>query len=201
MNLSILFWNYQGVSSPSFRRAFKSLISTYKVDMVAVLEPKVSGLQADKFIKLSGFDRSQRVEAVGFSGGIWLLWNERITVDIVENHKQFILFKVINMNGGWSWITAVYASPVNALRSQLWIELGRLSKYIQGPWILRGDFNNILHVEEKQWGSSRRTGVSNRFSNWFHAARMIDLGFKGPRFTWSKGRLAKRLDRAICNDE
>lgn len=188
MNLSILFWNYQGVSSPSFRRAFKSLISTYKVDLVAVLEPKVIGLQADKFIKLNGFDRSQRVEAVGLSGGIWLLWNERI-------------FKVINMNGGWSWITAVYASSVNALRSQLWIELGRLSKNIQGPWILSGDFNNILHVEEKQWGSSRRTGVSNRFSNWFHAARMIDLGFKGPRFTWSKGRLAKRLDRAICNDE
>lgn len=94
MNLSILFWNYQGVSSPSFRRAFKSLISTYKVDMVAVLEPKVSGLQADKFIKLSGFDRSQRVEAVGFSGCIWLYGMKGLLLILLKTTNNLFFSKL-----------------------------------------------------------------------------------------------------------
>ena len=29
---------------------------------------------------------------------------------------------------------------------------------------------------------------------------MIDLNFSGPRFTWSRGNLSKRLDRVVCND-
>lgn len=30
---------------------------------------------------------------------------------------------------------------------------------------------------------------------------MVNIEFKGHKFTWSRGMLAKRLDRAICNDE
>lgn len=30
---------------------------------------------------------------------------------------------------------------------------------------------------------------------------MFDLKFKGPRFTWARGLLFKRLDRALCNNE
>lgn len=33
MDLLILFWNYQGVSSLEFQRAFNSLISSYKADI------------------------------------------------------------------------------------------------------------------------------------------------------------------------
>lgn len=201
MDLLILFWNYQGVSSLEFQRAFNSLISSYKADIVAVLEPKVSGLKAVKFIKTSGFHRSHRVEADNFSGGIWILWSNGFNVDIVINHKQFVHFKVTNMIGVWSWVTAVYASPINVVRMQLWSELGKMSNYIKGPWLLGGDFNTILHDEEKKGGSPKNRGACRYFSRWFHNAKMIDLKFKGLRFTWSRGLLFKRLDREICNDE
>ena len=29
---------------------------------------------------------------------------------------------------------------------------------------------------------------------------MLDLNFSGPRFTWSRRNLSKRLDRLVCND-
>ncbi|KAH9666870.1 reverse transcriptase domain-containing protein [Citrus sinensis] len=44
---------------------------------------------------------------------------------------------------------------------------------------------------------------------WYHLASiasqmldpwMLDLKFSGPRFTWSRGNLSKRLDRAVCNN-
>ena len=43
-------------------------------------------------LKKSGFDNSHRVEAVGFSGGIWLLWQNVIEVEVLINHWQFIHF-------------------------------------------------------------------------------------------------------------
>lgn len=41
--------------------------------MIALFEPKIRGKKIDDFIFKSGFDRSYHIEAVGFSGGIWLL--------------------------------------------------------------------------------------------------------------------------------
>ena len=39
------------------------------------------------------------------------------------------------------------------------------------------------------------------FRKWFDDHQIFDLKFKGPRFTWARGLLFKRLDRALCNNE
>lgn len=64
MTISILFWNVQGAASGNFRRSFKTVAKNYKLSMVVVMEPRVSGMKADEFIKKSGFDNSHRVEGV-----------------------------------------------------------------------------------------------------------------------------------------
>ena len=52
------------------------MVQNYKPLLVVLLEPHISGYKADNFIKRSGFDKSYRVEAEGFSGGIWVLWKD-----------------------------------------------------------------------------------------------------------------------------
>lgn len=37
-----------------------------------------------------GFDFSHRIEAQGFSDGLWILWRHYVSVDIILNHGQFI---------------------------------------------------------------------------------------------------------------
>lgn len=95
MTMSIMFWNVQGAASQSFRKTFKTIIQSYKSAMVVVMELQINGRKIDNFIKISGFDRSHRVEAEGFSGGIWLLWRDQFDVEIIFNHKQFIHLKLI----------------------------------------------------------------------------------------------------------
>ena len=199
MVISVMFWNVQGAASQSFRRAFKSIRQSYNPDMVVVMEPRISGRKADNFIKASGFDRSHRVEAVGFSGGIWLLWRDQFDVEIVLNHKQFVHLKISSKNVLTSWVTAVYASLVPVIRSELWHHLNHLAAITNEPWIIGGDFNSILFPGEKMGGSVTTSGICKQFSDWFHNNGIHDLQFKGPRFTWSRGSLSKRLDRVICN--
>lgn len=42
--------------------------------IVGLYEPKVSGSQVDDLCCRFGFDQWLCIEAVGFSGGIWIFW-------------------------------------------------------------------------------------------------------------------------------
>ena len=150
MSASIMFWNVQGAASGVFRCSFKTIIRNYDSSMVVLMEPRTSGAKADNFIKKSGFEYSHRVEAVGFSGGIWLLWRSSIEVEVSSNHRQFIHFKICMNKSFVSWVTVVYASPNPMLRRQLWSHMEYLAPSIRGPWLIGGDFNSILYASEKQ---------------------------------------------------
>ena len=98
MSKSILFWNVQGATSMKFRRAFATILNNYKPGIVVILEPRISGCKADDFIMNSGFSRSHRIEATGFSGGIWILWHEAFVIKVVLNHKQFVHMQIVEHN-------------------------------------------------------------------------------------------------------
>ena len=201
MTISILFWNVQEVGSPSFRRVFATLVKSYKPTIVVILEPRIRDKKADDFIKKCGFDCSHRVEATGFSGGIWILWRNFFDVEIAFNHTQFIHLKISVQNVIQSWVTVVYASPNSVGRRALWYHLNSIVESMHDPWIVGANFNSILYAEEKRGGSSLRTGICPNFNSWFHANHIVDLQFSGPRYTWTRENLSKRLDRAMSNQE
>ncbi|KAJ9186725.1 hypothetical protein P3X46_002268 [Hevea brasiliensis] len=46
-----------------------------------------------------------------------------------------------------------------------------------------------------------RSSIDKDFVQWFEANDVIDLGFRGPKFTWQWGCLFECLDRALCNED
>lgn len=73
LDCAFLVWNCQGVAKVGFKHVLKSFVKIYKPILVALLEPRITGMKAEKVIKSLGFKYSHRVEVVGFSGGIWLM--------------------------------------------------------------------------------------------------------------------------------
>jgi len=48
------------------------------------------------------------------------------------------------------WLfTAVYASPKESVRQNLWSELGSFRQTCGIPWLLAGDFNETRNMEER----------------------------------------------------
>ncbi|KAK8664378.1 hypothetical protein V6N13_084171 [Hibiscus sabdariffa] len=47
------------------------------------MEPRVSGRKANAIIAHHGFTSSFRIEASGFAGGIWLMWNDIIELEVI----------------------------------------------------------------------------------------------------------------------
>lgn len=96
----------------------------------------------------------------------------------------------------------VYASPVPSLRRHLWTILDQISEVVDVPWLVAGDFNEIISISENFGGNSTFTSTS--FADWIFKQGLVDLGFSGQAFTWVKnsklaGSLKLRLDRCLTS--
>ncbi|KAG6420800.1 hypothetical protein SASPL_117339 [Salvia splendens] len=76
--------------SALFTGALKTLIRMRNLHVIALFEPRISGIQADRTIRRIGLPNSYREEANGFSGGIWLLWDDHWHIEILETTSQYI---------------------------------------------------------------------------------------------------------------
>ena len=69
-----------------------------------------------------------------------------------------------------------------------------------------GDFNSISYALDKKGGSTTGEVSSRYFRDFSRVVGTVDLGFSGPKFTWSNRKVGwanirERLDRGICNAE
>ncbi|XP_061373379.1 uncharacterized protein LOC133315733 [Gastrolobium bilobum] len=205
--MNVFIWNCRGAVKRQFRSTFNRFKIKYKVGVAAILEPRVSGEKAIRVINKLGFSNHIVVDAHGFSGGIWLLWNSNeVKVSFISKQDQFIhcWIEFAEMKGFY-W-TAVYASPHEGKRKSLWEDLRLIGRTMDDPWLVSGDFNEIVCAEEKRGGGPVDYNRCNQFSNVLSACGVLDLGGGGNRFTWRGpkflhlNRIFKRLDRAVANE-
>ncbi|KAK8540902.1 hypothetical protein V6N13_038644 [Hibiscus sabdariffa] len=159
MNIKFFCWNAQGCGHPKFIKAVKQYIRDYKPSLVGIVEPRISGARADSVIAALGFCYSHRIEAAGFSGGLWLCWQDSIQIDVLVHHFQFMHCRVTCLSTrSSSLVTLVYASHSVPKRKALWPHLRSLASSIREPWLLMGDFNATLEASERKGGAD--AGVS-----------------------------------------
>ena len=72
---------------------------------------------------------------------------------------------------------------------------GRISQ----PWLVLGDFNEILYNTEKEGGVPRPQRYMQAFHDALSDCGLGDMGYEGDRFTWQRGRVRERLDRGVAN--
>ena len=81
----------------------------------------------------------------------------------------------------------------------MWSNLRSLESDNSVPWIVAGDFNAFLTRDEKKRGYNRRSVPFRKFNEWVRECSTFDLGFYGPKFTWHRGMIFERIDRAVGN--
>ena len=205
LSIKLLLWNCRGVGNPKFRINFAELMCLHQPTIVVLMETRISGQRAVDVSIALGFDCVIRSDAEGFSGGIWLLWDSGlVTLDILQVNNQAIhaTVQVHHSNPPWLF-NAVYASPRFASRLLLWEQLTSFAESHNFLWKIAGDFNEILTSNEKFSASPASQRRISCFQNCLDNCNLLDLGFNGPRFTWTNkrqdGLVMKRLDHVLCN--
>ena len=103
-------------------------------------------------------------------------------------------------------MSAIYASPRRSERRILWNNLSVIADIHNLPWVMVGDFNDILSCDEKWEGNRPVASRIREFKDCLNACNMIDMGFLGPKYTWSNchdfsSLIMERLDRVVANSD
>jgi hypothetical protein len=135
----------------------------------------------------------------GRSGGVILLWKRDITIEQIFSAPKFIDVKVIERPDKVWRLTGMYGEPKWEDKYKTWDKIRELNAQSALPWLIIGDFNEILFSHEKEGGNPRPPTYMQAFRDTLTDCGLEDLGFIGDQFTWKRGRIRERLDRAVAN--
>lgn len=152
-----------------------------------------------------GFKNMLVVDCVGKSGGLALLWGDEVGVEIQNYRRRHINAKISPTSATVPWkLTGFYGHPEAGKWGEAWELLRFLSSMEPTPWVCLGDFNEILNLSEKWGGNGRQRCLMEAFQSTLEECELLDLGFRGPKFTWNNRRegdafIKERLNRVVAN--
>lgn len=162
----------------------KILSGNFRLGIVMLQEQKKSYVQWRCLNSLWG---NRNIEwtyspTEGTAGGMMFGW-KRIYLRSFETeyglYSLSVKFKAKREGNFW-WLSCIYGSSVYSSKSEFWNDLNDLGNLIDGPWCVRGDFNEILYSTE-----SKRRLRSDFFNGWVSNFTLIDLPLLNIKHTWS----------------
>lgn len=129
-----------------------------------------------------------------------------------RNHLQELLNSHIDVivHGSLSsehWrATGFYEHPDANKRYILWQLLDSLNAQCNMPWVVFGDFNEILYSNKKLGEADREEKQLKAFRDCLNRCGLVDLRFVGQKFTCCNGRFNEnrtklRFDKIVANKE
>jgi hypothetical protein len=182
-------------------RALLELQARLRPDVLFLSKAHLCKARAENLYRRLCFDHMLVSVSDGRSGGLVLFWNNDIQVTSSEVTRNFIDIRINeHSEGGWR-LTGLYGEPSGENKHLTWEYIRGLHADVDLPWLMLGDFNEILYGAEKEGGNTRPQRCMQAFRSTLEDCNLEDMGFNGDIFTWRRGKIRERLDRAVCNPD
>ncbi|XP_012854346.1 PREDICTED: uncharacterized protein LOC105973839 [Erythranthe guttata] len=204
--MNCIFWNCQGLGAPLTIHVLGDIIRDHQPRLVFLSETRAT-LQLIEKLKRRWNLNGLCVEKVGQSRGLALFWQKDLAVDLISYSNNHIDAEVSGVNHNSKWrVTGFYGFPEHSRRQLSWNLLRNLGQRRDLPWLIGGDFNEILSNAEKTGGPQRLPSRIEMFREALDECGLIDMGYEGIPFTWSNNRtdpctVRCRLDRVCASNE
>ncbi|XP_074320303.1 uncharacterized protein LOC141657078 [Silene latifolia] len=204
---SIGFWNVRGINSVNKQKEVSYFLHNNNIGVFGLLETRVRVNAINKVHQGIGSNWSLVHNTSVHDGGrIWIIWDfGNYTFDIISIEAQVIYVKITCINGQAWWMSVIYGFNKVHERIPLWDYLRNMRQAVNGPWLVMGDFNNVLAMCERV-GSEVSNYELRGFQECVDDCGLVDLPAHGAYFTWNNkhepgAMVFSRIDRAMSNDE
>jgi exonuclease III len=159
LTMTILTWNIKGLNGRFKQRILRNCIKMEDPDIFLIQETKCAGKTVDDIIKICWRNcESYQTDSKGALGGLTILWNPA-TVILDQGFSTPCTitthYRAIGSNKE-GMITNAYGLQNNQDKDLFLQSLAYLGSLAEGKWwIIGGDFNMILKLEEKRGGKKR----------------------------------------------
>ena len=209
--MSGFFWNVRGLNKSTKHSVIKKWINGQNFQFGCLLETRVREGKMQDLVSTLFKDWSVLTNyEYNHRGRIWVVWRNNARLTPFYKSGRLITCSVkLEGHEREFFCSFLYASNFVAERRVVWNELRDHfdSPIIQSkPWIVFGDFNEILDMEEHSRGGDNpqiTLGMQD-FQSMVNYCGLSDLASHGPVFTWSNRHendlISKKLDRVLVND-
>lgn len=205
-------WNVRGMNNNTRQFSIKDWLRINKPHIggfleTKVLEPNLSSIMA-ALVPGWKFETNYSEEAE--NGRIVVTWNPQLSVIFYHKSPQLVLCGVLDPSSNQAFTVAfIYARNTPEERVALWNllkDFAASSLIRRSPWLVLGDFNQVLSVSEAFSISPPVLSLQGMeaFSDCLSECEIFDLAFRGCYHTWSNkspsNPKSRKLDRALINE-
>ena len=189
MNTKLTFWNVRGLNVPTKHHPFSQWLYSQRTVFCALLETHIKEQNLSSLMQklCPGWCYTSN-HASDEDGRIIIIWQHPVSIQVLEQSRQTLTCTVSLPSSITFTFTAVYAANTEAERIELWVHLLNIQQtfsLLTSPWVVGGDFNQILHPSEHS--SIRVNSLSASmidFSDCLLQADLFDLRYQGVFHTW-----------------
>ncbi|KAL8508854.1 hypothetical protein ACS0TY_016165 [Phlomoides rotata] len=179
------------------------LVRAHKPDVIFLSETLASSARLEEVHVMLNFANCFSVNCIGRSGGLAFLSNNKVACSLLSYSQNHIDMGV-SVGSSRSRITGYYGHLERHRRHLSWNLLKHLSCVHSLSWSIIGDFNDILHNNEKRGRVLHPLHLLRGFRDAVNSCGIWDVELTGYPFTWSRGRgssnfVEERLDRVMGN--
>ncbi|XP_056850253.1 uncharacterized protein LOC108824527 [Raphanus sativus] len=207
--MSGFFWNIRGFNKKTKHSVVREWIRRGSFQFGCLLETRVKEAKASRIADLvfgdwsflSNYENNRL-------GRIWIVWSPKVRVTPFFKSGQVITCAIL-LEGMTEEIfcSFVYAANTVEERRELWQDLKahQDSPIIKNkPWLIFGDFNEILDENEHTGNEEMSYNGMREFQEVANYGSLMDMSYQGPKLTWSNKRdndlICKKLDRTLMNE-
>ncbi|GLT59335.1 hypothetical protein SLA2020_321600 [Shorea laevis] len=144
-----------------------------------------------------GFQHCFTVERTGRSGGLAVLWDKQVQLHLQSYSANHIDMEVAGVVQDKWRFTGFYGCPERHNRRKSWALIRELARQSSLPWLIGGDFNDLLSSNEKIGGAPQLEWMLRGFQEVINDCDLTEIPMVRGRFTWRRGRTEEKLDRCL----
>ena len=204
--MRLLSLNCRGLRNPETVSELRLLVKKKASQVVFLSETRLD-VKSVEWLRIQlGMRSALGVQKDGYGAGLPLLWTQDTDLSIASYFRNHIDV-VVRSSDDVQWrFTGFYGNPEAHRRIDSWNLLRYLAQSNSLPWLVRGDFNEIVDFGEKLGIHDRPQWQMRNFRNALSDCELSDLGFQGPKYTWCNMQgypdiVFALLDRGVSNAE
>ncbi|CAK8564653.1 unnamed protein product [Lathyrus sativus] len=201
-------WNVRGLNNAGKLREIRSRLLELCPKIIALLETRVKVKNVpsvrNKLMLRGSFADNYQHHA---NGRVWLYWDSNeVDIKSVKSSSQFIYSGIHDLAGNFLfWLTTVYALNRPKQRRVLWNYIVVIYAQQQGPWVLMGDFDNVIHINDRIGGNDVTKTEYIDICSMMENVGLFEKESKGSYYTWSNnhtaGTIYSHIDHVLANVE
>lgn len=151
-----LILNFRGINKWYKQKELKNYLKTKNIKLAGIIKTRVKehNMKRVSSHTAPGWEVLHNYTSAT-TWRIWLIWDPNYyTVTLIRVEAQVIHCLVKGIIGDQECLlTVVYGYNTIEQRKQLWDNLTKIEQGISKPWLLGGDFNSVLQLQNRLHGN------------------------------------------------